>query len=210
MLKFNTARWAYISGTGFQPLELATEAKIASFSTLPTGWHYGRGGPIQTHTVSLSQRIVRIFSDFNIGKTDAFPGVDGEVMVTAYSDDDYYEIVISSADKISILRETSRIENFSQGDLDEKTAAWHLGELLGEKCITSGYFIQNTSMLKETNLKVWHLRTMTEALPSYSENVWIQHPLPSATTFESFIQPQGAIPPSSGFFLKWQSQRATR
>jgi hypothetical protein len=210
MLKFNATRVAYISAASAVSIGSATEAKLASFSALPNGWHYGGGQAIRMDVISRAQRMLGIFAEFNIRKTDAFPGASGEVMLTAYTDHDYYELVFAPSGEISLLREVNRVEDFSQAGLDENTAAWQLRELLGDKCITSGCYIRSILTLREMNSKVWHSRIMTEALPSFNESVWIQHHHPFATTLGNFILTREAIPPYSGFFLKMPSQRAVR
>jgi hypothetical protein len=57
---------------------------ILDFAKLPTGWHYGRGGPISPKVCkwALQLYVHAINSGFSI--TEAFPGVDGEVMVSVY------------------------------------------------------------------------------------------------------------------------------
>jgi hypothetical protein len=190
--------------------DVTTAAKIAAFSDMKVGWHYGSGTQFDPKIIALALRLLPIFYEFNIEKTNAFPGAAGEIMLTGYRDLDYIEVVINPDENISILRERDRVEDFSKDNLDENIAAWQLRELLGDKCTISGYFTPNTLILSETNSRAWPSRTMTAVLPSFNENVWIQHQTLYASTFESFIQTPEVIPPSSGFFLRMQSQRGAR
>src|SRR5580704_1477234 len=61
-----------------------TKDKIRSFRNLPQGWNYGRGGPAAEQTVQIAQDYLWMFMTLGFVETDAFPGVDGEIMVTAY------------------------------------------------------------------------------------------------------------------------------
>ena len=69
----------------------STEEKIRSFSRLPHGWDYGRGGPIPERTLRAARAWNSFLNQVGLRDTDAFPGGAGEVVVAAGSGDHYIE-----------------------------------------------------------------------------------------------------------------------
>jgi hypothetical protein len=60
-----------------------TAEKISSFANLPRGWHYGKGVPADPDTVRIATEYLLTFTELRFVETDAFPGADGEIMVSA-------------------------------------------------------------------------------------------------------------------------------
>lgn len=65
-----------------------TKILLHSFTQLPPGWSFGEGVPIATTSVVEAQRLVDALPGVETG---AFPGLDGEVRVTAYQGTLYAE-----------------------------------------------------------------------------------------------------------------------
>lgn len=72
------AHW-YYSSTAFTAL-----VKLHEFSSLPQGWHYGRGGPITFDIIDRARAVVRRLIAVGLTFVDVFAGADGEVLVSAY------------------------------------------------------------------------------------------------------------------------------
>lgn len=68
-----------------------TGQKIRDFQKFETGWHYKEGLPFSQNAISeaLDLHFQILTAGFN--ETDAFPGLSGEIQVTAYWEDDYFE-----------------------------------------------------------------------------------------------------------------------
>jgi len=82
-----------------------TLLKIAEFATLESGWCYGEGIHIQKQTQFQAQELfVALFSN-GIEKTDAFPGLSGEIRVTGYKNEHYLELTIEGPDCVTFLYE---------------------------------------------------------------------------------------------------------
>lgn len=68
-----------------------TERKLEQFANLAEGWHYGEGRAIDAasleRALSFNQEAIRTITP----ETDAFPGLNGEVVFTAYPTDHYLE-----------------------------------------------------------------------------------------------------------------------
>ncbi len=61
-----------------------TTAKILSFGELPVGWHYGGGVPPAKETIAAALKLNEEAEASGFDKTNAFPGIEGEIQVTAY------------------------------------------------------------------------------------------------------------------------------
>lgn len=81
-----------------------TQDKIMSFLELQEGWHYGDGAPPSLKVVDYALKIVNQ-ADFNDIKTNAFPGVYGEILVTLYHGDVCYEFTIENNLSIDFVEE---------------------------------------------------------------------------------------------------------
>jgi hypothetical protein len=88
-----------------------TLAKIVSFAGLPVGWDYGQGVPASANTVSLARNLYYELTQLGFTRTEAFPGTDGGIQLTAYERDLRHIIIIvrpsgeiSLAHKINGLR----------------------------------------------------------------------------------------------------------
>jgi hypothetical protein len=70
-----------------------TAEKIISFSLLPNGWDYGEGDPIPKDTVDTALAWERFF-DLRGWDTNAGPGTDGEIAISARLGSSRIEVVI--------------------------------------------------------------------------------------------------------------------
>ena len=61
-----------------------TEEKIRDFLTFPKGWHAGEGHGPNQETVDKALTVLSEMRKAGFCKTDAFPGVWGEIEVDAY------------------------------------------------------------------------------------------------------------------------------
>ncbi len=71
-----------------------TAEKIRSFASRSIGWHYGSGGPASKGTVGRALTYLAFIRLVGFAETDAFPGIDGEVMITGYHRDYYIELTL--------------------------------------------------------------------------------------------------------------------
>ena len=102
---FHSGSWA-----AFEVLPSQTLAKIDSFASLPVGWDYGDGVPASVNTVSLARNIFYELTQLGFTRTEAFPGTDGGIQVTAYEGDSQHIIVIvKPSGKISLTHKISGI-----------------------------------------------------------------------------------------------------
>ena len=86
-----------------------TKKKIDSFCKLPKGWHYGEGVPASKKRIEKAHKINDFFHSYGVN-TDAFPGIEGEIQVTAYLDEYYWEVTIERDNSIVYVFEVNEVE----------------------------------------------------------------------------------------------------
>jgi len=109
-----------------------TEEKIRGFKELQDGWHYGEGvsfdDTILDDAISLNQEAINLaFFD-----TDAFPGLDGEIMLTIYWGEHYLEFTLEPNGCATFYREESDEEIYYQEGLPFREIKAKIGEFRKE------------------------------------------------------------------------------
>jgi len=89
----------------YYPRATRTELKLRSFSELPQGWHYGRGGPIASDVLELTARIYNDLLILGLSRTDVFPDPAGGVLLTAYQGSHYVGIDVGADLSLSLVHE---------------------------------------------------------------------------------------------------------
>ncbi|MDQ2693776.1 MAG: hypothetical protein M3Z21_00085 [Pseudomonadota bacterium] len=109
---------------GFFPQDsalTATNNKLDEFQRLPIGWHYGEGKPPRTDTLQMARELHQTIINCCFSKTDAFPGIDGEVQITLYYDGrdgrDYLEFTIETGGLVNFVQELNDEEVESKVNL---------------------------------------------------------------------------------------------
>jgi hypothetical protein len=99
--------------------------KIEGFLNLGNGWCYGEGRPCLPSTANNAKQLVVFFLANGFTTIDAFPGINGEVRVTAYTRNDYIEFTFENNGLLTFLQEKNNEEieyeeNLSLSDCYEK------------------------------------------------------------------------------------------
>jgi hypothetical protein len=82
-----------------------TTQKIKSFRDLPVGWHYGSGVPPTDETIRKALLLNAEAGFAGFRKTNAFPGTDGEIQVTAYHESIYLELMLELDGRVIFIYE---------------------------------------------------------------------------------------------------------
>lgn len=93
-----------------------TDQRISNFLKLSQGWHYGEGNAPSERTVDDSLRINNQATLLGL-KTEAFPGINGEIQINCYFRDKTLEFTIESTGEILLVEEENDIEISSQDNL---------------------------------------------------------------------------------------------
>lgn len=131
-------------------------AKIRSFAQLPDGWHYGEGCAATEQAVTAALDVNAQFLMHVPDAVEAFPAVDGGVMVCGYWGGHMLEIVCGPGGRLDMVHELDDEVAAERSDvsLDEVTA------YMGEKGWTpktnlSGYSTLGTSVDIRGASRVW-------------------------------------------------------
>lgn len=131
-----------------------TISKINSFSTINNGWHYGRGRPPSASTISMAASVNNFLVQVGLTTTDAFPGIDGEIMVTAYLNDLYCECIVESNGTYSVNTEVNSVDVVSCKNMSEADVIGTLFGVARTQWNISGSSTLVTTMAGEESSKV--------------------------------------------------------
>lgn len=85
--------------------DLAVLKKIQFFSELKAGWHHGEGAEFSKDQINGASKVAGFVFALAGEEMDAFPGLDGEIMVTAYSKNMCFEVIVIDEDHFTLLVE---------------------------------------------------------------------------------------------------------
>jgi hypothetical protein len=157
---------AGVHGSRFYRVSVATtktERKIESFRSLQHGWHFGEGGPLQDHRATMGKELLSTLTLLGLTKTDAFPGPNGELMLTAYIGDQCLEILIQPDDTITINHEVGSVSVSSVYGLTAAAARSRLSEIAPQIWNIPASFTHASTTFNETDFKALHSRTARAA-----------------------------------------------
>jgi len=190
----------------------STMRKVQSFKNLALGWNYGQGGPVDPNVVRGAIAVLLNFSLAGLTDTDAFPGINGEVMVTAYERDHYLEAIVESDGSVSVTYDVDDVEKFSKERMGSEEALNKLQEIAGEIWNMFDFYIRTISIQTPDRIgsRVWPSEIpQTVAEPPLSSAIVSTPPAQTfATTFDTII-PHGlqANHPFFGNLTRPSSQR---
>jgi hypothetical protein len=100
-----------------KPQQSMALLKLNEFRTLEAGWCYGEGVALKdSPLIDPGVQIATALIQAGFVDTDAFPGIHGEVRVTAYKGDHYLEFTCEGPDRITFAYELEQNEiEFSEG-----------------------------------------------------------------------------------------------
>ncbi len=82
-----------------------TLEKIQNFAHFERGWSFGEGAAFTQSTLSKATQLVKTAHTLGFHETDAFPGLNGEVMVTVYQGSEYWEFTLQLVETITFVYE---------------------------------------------------------------------------------------------------------
>ena len=134
--------------------EVVTRNKLISFLDLPAGWHFGTGRAPSRKLVKLLIDVNARAFDQGFPKSDAFPGINGNVMLTLYYQDHLIDLIVEEGMQIaSILYEKGDEEVLSQDDIGVALAL-NIIQQIGQICLLSGPYTKNITPSMNTESKV--------------------------------------------------------
>ncbi len=82
-----------------------TMKKILRFREYSEGWNYGRGKTFSDDAIESALAIEILLRRVGILETDAFPGSDGDIMVTGYEGSLYWELTLEWDNTVTFITE---------------------------------------------------------------------------------------------------------
>ena len=135
--------------------------KILQFQNLKPGWHLGIGVTPTPYAIQQAFGLHLELVSHGFVLTNAFPGPNGEVQVTAYQDDWFVEITVepNSEKGITFVFEKADEELVYQEGLTVQAVKTFIKEAQHAIWPTSASLILFTSTLTEKNSQVWPSKT---------------------------------------------------
>ncbi len=177
-----------------------TEQKIEKFASFQSGWSVHGGEPFSGSTITLAKELNSWAIRNGFFKTDAFPGIHGNILVTIYYEKHCLELEIEESGVISITHEKDGEDISNLDGLDLDRAQKRIEEFKETVCLSLGFLTENISMETENDLQA------SPSSPQAGEGVYqllvknVLRPQKEpvyASTYESIIQD---LPQDSPFF----------
>lgn len=168
---------------------LATRDKIAAFANLPDGWHYGSGTRPSDATIRRALEVHDVLLSLGFAATEAFPGPNGEIVVTAYEREHCLEIVAESDGSVSIIYEIGKQPGQPRYRMSTVEARQLLAEIASHIWNTSDYSTLNSLIKSEVASQASHfgIRAAREVSPSFHVTAYKQQAQLYATTYTDFM-----------------------
>ncbi|MBS9525889.1 hypothetical protein KI659_17850 [Litoribacter alkaliphilus] len=127
----------------------AVKEKIDSFKNFSSGWHFGEGEIFDEDILRQAKDLISFFNQNYFVRFDTFPGLNGEVMVTTYPKDNYFEVIIESDGSFQLVIENSDEEEIYSNEFDNLGELKHIILQESRKLLWSGSeSFPNTTMIE--------------------------------------------------------------
>lgn len=146
-----------------------TRGKLIGFAFLPNGWHFNEGVPAKEQTLRTALILLGDLEKAGFTRTDAYPGADGSVMVSAYESSDSYDFSIRPSGAITVTHDRGDEELFYQEKMTEEEVREKIKEFGLSTCHTPDYLILGTTIAVTTgNLRATPFKTQRTGQESLS------------------------------------------
>ena len=112
-----------------QRMEQAVEKRIKEFANLPNGWHFGEGVCATKTAVQQALDVNALFEDYGARVTEAFPCVDGGVLVCGYQGTDVLEVQCDPNSDLHLDHERNGVHVDEQEAISIDDIERYLGKL---------------------------------------------------------------------------------
>ena len=140
--------------------QVATNDKLESFAELPLGWHYGEGIPPGDALISCVTEINNQVYRLGFSRTDAFPGISGNIMLTIYQGKHMIDLTVEPDCKTATYLYENDGEEIAYHEGIELSIAMKMIEQVGELCRSSEPYIRFTTLKLNTGSRVLPLKLL--------------------------------------------------
>lgn len=141
--------------------EIVTNDKLSSFADLCVGWHYGQGIPPSMNLISRLIEINRQAYRFGFSKTDAFPGVSGNIMLTLYEGEYLVDLTVERDGKTATFTLEKNYEELDSRENIALSTAIELMKKVGEICQSSELSTLGITRRRSAGLRVQPSKALT-------------------------------------------------
>jgi hypothetical protein len=119
-----------------------TRDKIIGFAYLPVGWNFNKGVPAKEPALKTALTLLDELEKAGFHDTDAYPGDDGSVMVSAYALPDYFDFDVKPSGRITVAHargddDLSYQEGLSMEEAQRKIKEFAIQQWHTSDCLTS-------------------------------------------------------------------------
>ncbi len=136
-----------------------TAVKVLEFGRLPAGWAYGQGGAIEPAVISRGLAWIEYIEAIGVKKMNAFPGEEGNLLITSYVDGDIISIDILTDGMVSVLHERAEDELLDRPCVGEAEAFSLVAAAMETACATSASLTRNIGTSKQIASRAQPSRT---------------------------------------------------
>lgn len=186
-----------------------TANKLQNFLALKKGWNFGEGEVFEIEIINLATALHEEFLLRNFIETDAFPGSNGEVMLTIYHEEHYLEFILELDRTITLLYEVNDQEVFSKEKLSISTTITWLDKFMEILWMQSEFLVTNNTIKEKSDSPALLLETQVnnQAYPSLTRSVSWKPTMGYANTYASTINQFPTSHLSSGSFRQSYCQK---
>src|SRR3990172_1105271 len=180
---------------------VVTTTKLRELGSLQPGWHYGDGVRISQNLITKAITVAQKAVSFGFFESNAFPGVDGGILVTVYKGNCTFEIRLFPDGRAGFVKE---VDDEDVAFFENVTVERAIELLKGEAALLclSGQFIPDTTMNLGNASEVRLLKLpQTAEYPFLTRNVLKQEQGLFASIFNSFTGELRVTLQSSGSFV---------
>lgn len=136
-----------------------TVRKLRSFEQLPVGWHYGSGGPASRTVIDAAVSLYEQMVSLGLTRTDAFPGAEGEIQVTAYHRQHFVAVTIDPHLAYTVCHEDGDVDCCEVEGGNRAEAIEQLREITREIWGSSVSSTPGIMIPTAVGLGTWHSRS---------------------------------------------------
>lgn len=180
-----------------------TRGKLVGFAFLPPGWNFNKGVPAKELPLKIALALLDALDEAGFHYTDAYPGIDGGIMLSAYSLPDYYDFNIKPSGSITVEHGQGDKELFYQPTMAAKDVYDQIKEFALQKWHTSESLTSEITIAGNSNdLKVTLSRTQKtdQASQSLTSSALGEPLVASASIAQDFTPQLRGRQSSSGKF----------
>ena len=146
--------------------------KILEFEKLEEGWHYGEGTSIKKEIIEKALKLDKKAYDCGYFETDAFPGIDGEIVFTIYDENDYFEFIIENNGIVTYVHEYKDEKVCCESNVSFDKALEKIEMPKEEICNLSEYYISDIGIQEKSDLTEWPFKTYVIVSQQFLKNAF--------------------------------------